>query len=98
MIDLIILLFLGAIFLGLIIFGILIPFSLNEEARRDIPNRMDMYVFPKKFHSRYYRPERLWVRKGFVFCSIVLYVSLAGMCVYYLSTGAFESRFHELNR
>ena len=98
MADIIILLFLGAMFLGLIVFGILIPFSLNEDAKRDVPNFMGMYAIQKAFRSKYYRPERLWVRKGFVFCSIVLYVSLAGMYIYYLSTGAFESRFHELNR
>lgn len=98
MINLILLSFLGILFLGLIILGVLIPFSLNEEAKKDMPNRMDVYAFPKMFRSKYYRPERLWVRKGILFCSIVLFVTLAGMYIYYLSIGAFESRFKALSR
>lgn len=71
------LLIFGSLFLvGTAIFMVLIPFSLSDKARQELPSSFAVLVFPRMYFSKYYSSERLWVRKGFLISSGGLLVSL----------------------
>lgn len=81
---------LGVFLIGVVVFGILISFSLNEKARQSFSNRVNIYMFPRMFQSKYYRPERLWVRKGIIICSLGFFTTLFFIFIFTISSNDFN--------
>ncbi len=90
-----VLLLLGPCLVGVIFFGVLMPFSTNERALVDCSSRLGIYVFPKMYLRKYYRPERLWVRMGFSLCSGGLFVTLFFVFILSLSSGGLKIKTPE---
>lgn len=76
----------GGFLLGAFFFLLLMPFSVG----RELSSRLSIYVFPRMFRAKYYKPERLWVKRGFLICSVGLFATLAIIAFFYL--GASESQ------
>ena len=83
--EFIILGLLGTFLFGIIIFGVLIQFSLNDLAKSDILIRVRIYFIPYIYRRKYYKLERLWVRNGMIICSIGLFLTLIVAAALYIN-------------
>lgn len=80
---------LGGLLLGAFFFGAMIPYSVSETACRDVPGGLAACLFPRVCRAKYYAAERQWVRRGFMACTMGLFLSLTFMYFFYFGSRGF---------